>query len=153
MKKATLLFVSSVFVFALSLNSCKSNAEKVEDAQEDVIDAKENELEAEKELHEAKTDSVSDYERLKAETKVIVATNKTRIAEFEVKLKQETTQNKAKLQKRIDALEAKNDELEKDIDSFSASTKEKWQTFKARVKKSTDDIEKDIEEYKDEHNY
>ena len=54
---------------------------------------------------------------------------------------------------RIDKLEAKNNELKSDLDKFGDKADEKWDSFKTRVKKSVDDIDKDINDYKKEHNY
>ena len=153
MRKSIGLLVASCLITGITLTSCKSDNEKVEAAKEDVIDAKENELEAESDLQEAKTDSVSDYTRLKAETNALVAKNETRIAEFKVKLKTENAANQKKFQVQIDNLEAKNNELKRDLNNYADAGKEKWDTFKTRVKKSVDDIDKDIEDYKTKHNY
>jgi len=147
------LLVASLLVVEVAFISCKSNNEKIEDAKEEVVDKQEDQLEAEQEANAVDNDTTSEYAKLKAETKVIIAKNETRIAEFKVKLKQETAENKKKWQVQIDKLEAKNNELKEDLDAFTATTKDKWDLFKAKVKKNADDIDKDIEDYKKEHNY
>ena len=153
MKKSIGLMVASLLLSGAVFTSCKSNAEKVEDAQEDVVDAKENEMDAQQDLNEAKYENASDYEQFKAATKVVIAENETRIAEFKVKLKDETVANKAKFQANVDALEKRNDRLKDDIDDFKEGANEDWNGFKTRIEKSKNDIDADIKQYKRDHNY
>ena len=153
MKKSIGLLAASLLLSGAVFTSCKSNAEKVEDAQEDVVDAKENEMDAQQDLNEAKYENASDYEQFKAATKLVIAENETRIAEFKVKLKAETAENKAKWESKVDALEKRNKQLENDIDDFKDGAKEDWNAFKNRIEKSNNDIDADIEAYKKEHNY
>jgi len=153
MKKSIGLFVATLLFSGATFTSCKSNAEKVEDAQEDVVDAQKDELDAQQDLNEAKYENASDYEQYKAATKVIIAENETRIAEFKVKVKSESAENQKLFQQKIDALEKKNDQLEDDIDDFKDGASETWNDFKNRIEKSKNDIEADIEQYKRDHNY
>ena len=142
MKKSIGLLVASLLLAGTTFTSCKSNAEKVEDAQEDVVDAKEDEMDAQQDLNEAKYENASDYTQFKEAMQLVIAENETRIAELKVKVAAESAENKAKYQAGIDALEKRNDQLEDDIDDF-----------KNRIEKSKNDIEADIEAYKREHNY
>lgn len=153
MKKSIGLMVASLLLSGAVFTSCKSNAEKVEDAQEDVVDAKENEMDAQQDLNEAKYENASDYEQFKKATKVVIAENETRIAEFKVKLKDETVANKAKFQANVDALEKRNDQLKDDIDDFKEGANEDWNAFKNRIERSKNDIDADIQQYKRDHNY
>ena len=153
MKKSIGLVAASLLIAGITFTSCKSNAEKVEDAQEDVVDAKMDEMDAQQDLTEAKYENASDYEQFKAATKVVIAENETRIAEFKVKLKAESAENKAKWQAHVDASEKRNDQLEDDIDDFKDGASETWTDFKNRIEKSKNDINADIEAYKKEHNY
>lgn len=135
MKKSIGLLAASLLLSSAVFTSCKSNAEKVEDAQEDVVDAKENEMDAQQDLNEAKYENASDYEQFKAAIKVVIAENETKIAELKVKLKDETAENKAKWEAKVDALEKRNDQLEDDIDDFKDGAKENWNDFKTRIEK------------------
>lgn len=153
MKKSIGLLVASLLFSGAVFTSCKSNTEKVEDAQEDVVDAKEDEMDAQQDLNEAKYENASDYEQFKAATKVIIAENETRIAEFKVKLKAESVENQKMYQAKVDALEKRNDQLEDDIDDFKDGASETWNDFKNRIEKSKNDIDADIQQYKKEHNY
>ncbi|AWA30142.1 hypothetical protein HYN48_08645 [Flavobacterium magnum] len=152
MKKHIYFAAASIFSVML-LASCKNEPKDIDDAKEDVIEARQDQQAATEKADAAQTDSVSDYARLKAETNKLIADNKTRIAEFKVKLKTESATNQAKFQKQIDKLEARNEELQQDLDSWADKGKERWDAFKSRVAKSVEDINKDIDDYKKEHNY
>ncbi|MGK4567583.1 hypothetical protein [Flavobacterium sp. 3HN19-14] len=145
---------AAMLLTGFTFTSCKTSNDKIEDAKEDVVDAKQNEAAAEEKYDAVKNDTaVSDYQKLKAGTDKLIADNETRIAEFKVKLKTESAANQKKFQARIDKLEARNNELKADLDSYADTGKEKWDAFKNRVQKSIDDIDKDIQDYKKEHNY
>jgi cell shape-determining protein MreC len=153
MKKSIGLLVATCLVTTIGLTSCKTSNEKVEDAQEKVVDAKENEMEAEKELTDKKMDSVTDYAKMKTETQRLVEKNEAKIAEFKMKLKTEKEENQKKFEAKIDKLEEKNNRLKADLNAYSENGKESWNTFKMRVQNSIDDMNKDIDNYKKEHNY
>lgn len=144
----------AAFLFAaIIITSCKNDPKDIDEAKEDVMDAKQEQAEANAKADAAQHDSLSDYARLKAETNSLIADNKTRIAEFKVKLKTESAVNQVKFQKQIDDLEAKNEELQKDLDNWAEKGKERWDAFRDRVNKSVKDINDDINDYKKEHNY
>ena len=153
MKKSIGLVVASLLLSGATFTSCKSNAEKIEDAQEEVVDAKKDEIDAQQDLNEAKYENASDYEQYKAATKLIIAENETRIAEFKVKLKTQSAENQKMYQEKIDLLVKKNDQLEDAIDDFKDGASETWNDFKNRIEKSKNDIEADIENFKREHNF
>ncbi|MDI1255102.1 MAG: hypothetical protein PSV16_03295 [Flavobacterium sp.] len=154
MKKSVKVLAVALLLAGFTFVGCKNSNDKIEEAQEDVTVAKENEVDAEQEFDAVKNDTaVSDYAKLKAATAKLVADNETRIAEFKVKLKTESAANQKKFQVKIDKLEAKNNALKADLDAYTDSGKEKWDAFKNRVQKNVDDIDKDIQDYKTEHNY
>lgn len=150
--KKNLYLYASLIALAFSAG-CKSPNEQAEDAQDDLMEATEDQARAEAEYDAAKASDTSDYARLKAGTKKVIADNEKRIAEFKVKLANETAENRKKLQVRIDTLEARNQRLNRQIDSYTEEGKSKWEAFKSRVAKSVNDIDRDIDEYKREHNY
>ncbi|WP_291083917.1 hypothetical protein [Flavobacterium sp. BFFFF1] len=153
MKKYISIAAATVFAVALVMASCKNSKDEVKEAREDVNDVKQEQIEAAADANAAKSDSVSDYAKLKAETNKLIADNKTRIAEFKVKLKTESAANQKKFQAQIDQLEAKNEVLQNDLDNWTEKRKVDWNAFKSRVQKSVDDINKDIDDYKEAHNY
>lgn len=151
MKKTVYLY-SSLIALAFGA-SCKSPNEQAEDAQEDLGEAKQEQVEAQSEVDSLSATDASDYAKLKAGTRKVIADNEKRIAEFKLKLAGESAANRKKLQIQIDTLEARNERLGNQLDAYKEEGKAKWDAFKTRVEKSVDDIGKDIDDYKKEHNY
>lgn len=150
MKKQTSFAIA---LLAMAFVQCKSPNERVEDSKDDLDKAKTEQAEATENYQDVKKDSTSDYAVLKAQTQKVIADNNARIAEFKVKLNTESAANQKKLQVRIDTLDARNNRLQRDLDNYKDEGKAKWDTFKTRVQHSVNDVKKDIDDYKKEHNY
>jgi hypothetical protein len=153
MKKSIRLLTASLFLSGVIFTSCKTDADKAEDAQENVVDAKENEMDARQDLNEAKYENASDYTQFKEAINLTIAENETRIAELKVRVTTESAENQKMYEAKIDQLEQKNNQLEDDINDFREGADENWNDFKNRIERSSNDIEADIEAYKREHNY
>jgi cytochrome c556 len=153
MKKSIGLLVASLLLSGAVFTSCKSNAEKVEEEQEDVVNAKEDEMDARQNIMEAKYENASDYEQFKADVKLIIAENETRIAEFKAELKAESVENNKVYEEKVAILEKNNDQLEADIEDLKDGASENWNDFKNRIEKSKNDITTDIKYYKRKYNY
>lgn len=125
----------TIVTFAVS---CKSSNEK-------------NDATIEAETTTATTDSLSDYAVLKAKTLSLVEANEIKIAAFKAKLANETAENKMKFQKEIDTLNAKNDKLKNTLSTYKEQGKAELKTLKERLQKSIDDINKDIDTYRENH--
>ena len=131
LKRNSLL--AAVLLSATLFISCqdKTNAEN----------ADENLVEAQQDLQDVKTDaqedaqdmaSQADYDIFKAETEVKIQANKVRIAELKVN-------KNAKDLERINALEAKNSELDERLKSYE-SYKTDWSKFKEEFNKDMNDL-------------
>jgi predicted nucleic acid-binding Zn-ribbon protein len=130
-KRNTLL--AALFLSATLFISCqeKTNAESAE----------ENLVEAQQDLNDVKTEAQEDaqnlatqaeYDIFKAETEVKIQANKVRIAELKVN-------KNAKDLERINALEAKNSELDERLKSYE-SYKTDWSKFKEEFNKDMNDL-------------
>ena len=142
MKNYKILYFITFTICAVFFSSCKSS----------------NESEIITETNVAATDrdtvalsTESDYAILKAKTLELVKANQVEIAAFKSKLKTETALNKVKFQQEIDSLQAKNIALTSALNTYKEQGKIKLNSFKARLQKSIDDINKDIETYRKEH--
>ncbi len=138
MKNYQILYALTFVLFTFIYSSCKSSNETKTET-----DAIENET-----VSEA---TQSDYAILKSKTLDLVKVNEAEIEAFKAKLKTETATNKVKFQREIDSLQAKNVALTSTLNSYKEQGKAKLNTFKERLQKSIDDINKDIETYKVEH--
>ncbi len=123
MKKSLLLLTVSVFITATLLTSCNSSAEKVENAENDVLDA-------EKALEIANAEYLSDVENYRIETRDRIEANNQSIIEFNARIENEKKEAKAEYKKQIAELEQKNTDMEKRMDDYKADSKENWEKFK-----------------------
>lgn len=146
--KKNLYLYSTLIALAFG---CKSPNEQAEEAKDDLKDAQQEQAEAQSEYDATQASDTSDYAKLKAGTKKIIADNERRIAEFKVKLASENAESRKKLQTQIDTLEARNERLSEQIDSYKAEGEAKWKSFRSRIEKSVDDIERDIDNYKNKN--
>ena len=133
---------------AVGLLGCKQDAARDVDQ---VREAKDKQAEATLEYEQAKSADTSEYAKLKAGTKKIIADNERRIAEFRLSIKDKTAGERTRLNERIESLEARNEELRKDLDRFGDRADERWDSFKARVNKNVEDIRRDIDDLRNDN--
>lgn len=134
-------------VIALGLMGCKSENESNKEA---FRQAKDKQAEATVDYEHSQAADTSEYALLKAGTKKIIADNERRIAEFRLSLNDKTAQERARLNQRIEALEARNQKLGRDLDRFGEQADEHWDTFKTRVSKNVEDIRRDIKDLRND---
>lgn len=146
--KRNLYLYSTLIALAFG---CKSPNEQADDAKDDLQEAQQEQAKAQAEYDATQATDTSDYAKLKAGTKKILADNERRIAEFKVKLAAESAESRKKLQTQIDSLEARNERLSRQLDDYKAEGKTQWEAFKARVEKNADDIERDLDAYKNKN--
>jgi len=124
MKKSLTILGTSVILIGLAWASCKSPAEKVENAQNNVNEANAN-------LDQANSDYQADMKKFKEATADSIRANDKSIVEFKARIAKEKKEARAEYLKKIDALETENTDLKKRMDDFQADSKEKWEAFKA----------------------
>lgn len=120
MKNKIIMLATSVFIAGTVLISCKSSADKVQDARDNVVVAKQ-------ELTQAMKDSILQY---KKESEEKISYYDKNIAELKVKIAKEKKEKIAGYEKKLAELEQKNAELKKKLADFNAEEKEKWISFK-----------------------
>lgn len=138
LKRNTLL--AALFLSATLFISCqekKSAEENLVEAQEDLNDVKTDAQEDAQEMA-----SQADYDIYKAETEVKIQANKVRIAELKVN-------KNAKDLERINALEAKNSELDERLKSYE-SYKTDWSKFKEEFNKDMNDLGESFKNFTEE---
>lgn len=139
MKKSILTITGSFLLFFAVSTSCKTPAEKVEKAQENVTKAN-------NELDSAISDYVKDIDAYRLATSVRITENEKTIAELKANVSKQKMKDRAEYERQIKALEQKNVELKKKLDSYKAEGNEKWRTFKAEFSKEMDDLGKSIKD-------
>jgi len=129
----SLLVVGFAFVV-----SCKGTPEQKEDKlNEEIVDVSE----AKKDLNEALTDSINNYEAYKSETKIKLQENARLIATF--KDKKPANDN---YKKQVAALEQDNEKLKAMLDGFQQGNEDQWEQFKLDFNTRLDQLKEAISE-------
>jgi hypothetical protein len=133
MKKSILILASFALITGLILTSCNTSAEKVENAEQNVIEANED-------LNNANIEYLADVEKYRKETADKIAANNKSIAEFKARIANEKEDAKVAYNQKIIVLELKNSDLKKKMDVFKAESKEQWETFKVEFSKDMEEL-------------
>jgi hypothetical protein len=135
MKKSILALAACTFITGAVLTSCNTPAEKVENAQENVIQAN-------KDLDQANQEYLADIDNYRMETASRIAANEQTIAEVNAGMEHERKAVRAEHKKKIAELEQKNREMKKKLADYKAEGKEKWEIFKAEFSHDMDELGK-----------
>ncbi len=125
MKKIILTFAFTGLMVATNLTAFAQDNKKTEAAQKE---------------------DAEDYRKFKKEAEEKIADNKERIAELKTKKANESNEVKAKYDKKVVALEQKNNDLKKKIDSCNDSKDSKWTSFKREFNHDMDELGKSIKD-------
>lgn len=131
---AAILFLSSAWLFI----GCKSNEEKIEDQNSDMVTDTTTVTET-----VTTSTATSDWVAYKESTEQTINNNDQRIKELKEKIQKPGMKNLDKLrQQRIDALQEQNSKLRTRIVEYKPEeAKSDWEKFKAEVKQELDTIE------------
>lgn len=134
-----ILTLTATTLLAITLLSCNTTAQKVENAQQNVAEAKED-------LEKANAEFAKDMENYRRETNEKIEANNKSIAEFNSRIQDKKNAAKADYQNTIIALEQKNSDLKKRMDDYKEDGKENWEKFKIEF---NHDMEKLGQAFKD----
>lgn len=123
MKTKILAFTLTGVMIAASLTTFAQEDKQAKKARKDLTEAK-------KDLREAKTDSAADYQKFKTASETKIRENQMEIATLKAKKSNDTKQVKDRYDKRVIALEQKNNDLKKKIKGASTVKTSAWSTFK-----------------------
>ena len=124
-------------IIVLGMTSCNNspqkNAEKLENAQENLDDATQN-------LQQAVLDSTNEYSRYKSEAQAKLTANELKIAELKATLKTDKAEMRVKYDKQLLAIEKKNQDLKTSIANYQENDKNKWEKFKEAFNRDLDSL-------------
>ena len=123
MKKTTALVI-------VMMSFCCATAFGQQKEDKQAKKARKEIAEAQKDLREAKLDSVADYNAFKKEAETSIASNKKAIADLRMKKSEDSKDVKEKYNKKITTLEEKNNDLQKRIDGSGSVKTTRWSSFK-----------------------
>ena len=133
----TMALAGIVILGIAGCNSPKQKAEKLENAEENVI-------EAQQELNEAVIDSTNEYDRFKAESEAKLIANDVKIAALKDQLKADKKEIRTKYEKQLTELEQKNAKLKSNIAEYKETDKSSWEKFKVSFNEDLDALGKAI---------
>jgi F0F1-type ATP synthase membrane subunit b/b' len=133
MKKSVTILGMSVILIGLAWASCKTPAEKVENAQNNVN-------EAQADLNQANSDYQADMEKFRKATADSIEANNKSIIAFKARIEKEKKETREEYRKKIAALETENTDMKKRMDDFKADSKEKWEAFKLSFSKDMHEL-------------
>ena len=133
MKKLTLTTITISLIGLASLTAFAQQDKKAEEARKDV-------KKAQTELTEAKKDSAADYQNFKKEAELKIADNKIKIAELKAKKADTNKEIRDKYNKKVQALEQKNNNLQNKIDNSGNVKTSMWNSFKREFNSDIDDF-------------
>lgn len=113
------------------LGGCKSPNEKNRAAKVD---------KAAEKLIEARQNYIEEYEAFKTEANIKIEANEKAIAKLKEDGKKNNKETKAVLDKKLAALELKNQELKDKIRDSKEDDNERWETFKLEFKYDMDNL-------------
>lgn len=139
MKKSIVQFAVSACSIAFIAIGCSSPAEKVENAQDQVVEANNN-------LDTAIKNYQADMNAYRIETVNRIAANELAIAKFNVKIANEKKEAKADYLKKIAVLEKRNADMKVKLQDYKDDGGSKWKTFKLEFGKEMDDLGESIKD-------
>jgi hypothetical protein len=95
-------------------------------------------------LEVAKKDSAADFQKFKKESELKISNNQKQITALKTKKSTESKEVKDKYDKKVLALEQKNNELKKRIETCNGQDKTAWEKFKIQFNKDMDELGKSI---------
>lgn len=118
------LVLSLSFISALALVSCNTSAEKVENAELNLISA-------EQELEEANADYLMDVEKYRSDTKERIDANNVKIEEYKLENEKRKKDAKEEYRAQIALLEQRNADLKIRLDTYEPDSRDNWEKFKS----------------------
>ena len=114
-------------------------------AQETKVEAAKEKVKAAKtELKDAQAVNDKDYREFKTEVDLKISNNEKSIADLKVKINASEEKDKAKYEKKVDALELRNTELKKKIADYKYEGGDQWVVFKRGFNKDLKSVGKAI---------
>ena len=133
------LAVATTLMAGTILTGCETLTHKKENADAKIEDAKQNVTDAQQTVNEA------EWTTFKSDAAERIKNNNARITELKEKMAKPGKTLDAMREKRIDALEQNNKDLEARISSYEQNQTD-WETFKTQFNHDMDDLGKSLDD-------
>ncbi len=140
-KTISTIAVALLIIAGSAFTSCKSPAEKADDAQAEVQDAQQdlNEAQNEANTEAEKVATAEEWQMFKTEAEAKIRSNEVRINELTIQMNKPGEVFDALYKKRIQTLEQQNRDLKNRIDAYDRSHTD-WETFKREFNHDMDEL-------------
>jgi hypothetical protein len=132
-KNKIVLFTLSAAIIAASFNASGQQNAGVEKARK-------NEAKAQHKLELARLDSAEDFRKFKEQSEKVIAANEQEIIKLKTNKTIGSKEANKKYDKRVLALEKKNNELKKKIEECDDTKTSMWTSFKRTITNSLEDL-------------
>ena len=140
MNKSIFILTTFAIMFAFIAQSCDSSSNEMQRAETDVI-------EAERDLEIAKSEIEADVRIYRQEMASEIRENNLEIAEIKKQIQRGDNDSKAANEVRIAELERTNDSLKREIDNYSVSDRDSWNTFKDQFGSNMNDLSNSLDNF------
>ena len=137
--KISSLLLSGVFTI-ISVSAFAQQSTKPAQARKDLKVAQKN-------LREAKKDSIADFQKFRTDTELKINANQKKLAELKSKNTSEKMEIKEAYDKKVLALEQKNNALRNKINGSDNAKITGWEKFKSEVNIEMEQFNRDMENF------
>jgi hypothetical protein len=140
MKKSTFVLTTITMMFAFTALSCDRTADRMERAQTDVI-------EAERDVTIAQAEIEADAKIYRLEMASEFNENNSAIANIKERIKNEEPEVKASHEVRIRDLDRTNSNLKRQIDNYTITNRDHWDSFKEEFTSAMDELGNSLDNF------
>ncbi len=140
MKQSIFILTTFAIMFAFIAQSCDSSSNEMQRAETDVI-------EAERDLEIAQSEIEADVRIYRQEMASEIRENNLEIAEIKEQIQHEEADVKAANEVRIAELERTNDSLKREIDNYSVTDRDNWNSFKDQFGSNMNDLSNSLDNF------
>jgi hypothetical protein len=140
MKKSTIVITTITMMFAFTALSCDRTADRMERAQTDVIEA-----ERDVTIAQAEIEADAKIYRLKMASEF--NENNSAIAMIKERIKSEEPEVKASYEVRIRELDRTNGNLKRQIDNYTITNRDHWDSFKEEFTSAMDELGNSLDNF------
>ncbi len=131
MKKSIFMVaLMAIAVTGTALTGCKSAAQKNAEAENKVLDAEQDLDQAEAEVVEQRQVNAEEWEAFRTEAELQIDKNEVQIAELKAAMNAPGMTPDYEYEKKINTLEASNQDLESRMENYENDQGRDWDTFK-----------------------
>lgn len=149
MKKLILTMVAIAFIAGTATTTFGQVPDKQSvKARENLKEEKKDVVDAKQDLKIAQKDSVSEYQKLTKESDIKFKTNEKSIVGLRAAITKNNSKDQVSDQKKLGMLEAKNNNLKKELAEYKVIGHEQFTTFKTEFNRDLNQLAAELKDFK-----